>query len=150
MAHAEIEEVWPREGRVRLDGSLIDAAPGGRLLELRCTAPPSRSLLHRAAARVLRGPRLRRFPAVVEGTLFSTTFPVSAFARPRPWPEWEMYLVPLAAGSPAAELRLGRHLDDVPKKAEVYVYPAQKARGVRVKPVFTDGDHLALRCRRAR
>jgi glycosyltransferase involved in cell wall biosynthesis len=62
---------------------------------------------------------------------------------------WDLYLRVDGVG----DLRVGRHLDDIPKKKDVLVYPAtaigQGARRRRLQPYYTDHNNLSIRSKPA-
>jgi hypothetical protein len=140
MAHAEIAQVWPRDGRLRLVGHLHGErpAPGG-------AADDWRLLL------VLRGDeekRRLRYPAPLDGEDFDVSLPVADLVSDGlPVPaQWDLYL----AGKGAKKLRLARLLDDIKSKKKIMVFPAQPvsapAGKALVKPYYTVHDNLSVEC----
>ncbi|SNT56899.1 hypothetical protein SAMN05443665_104616 [Actinomadura meyerae] len=169
MAHAEISEVWPRDGRILIKGEVVEppsAAQGARW-RLRLASRPQRDaarpslgrrVLAKARAKVTRkapsapSPSVLTLPAATDGGGFEVEIPLSVFA-PRDAPPkqlWDLYLVTVA-DERDVRLRLGRHLDDMPGKKHIVTFPQQTVEGsakVAVRPYYTDGDHLAIRCAR--
>jgi hypothetical protein len=136
-AHAEIAQVWPRDGRLRLVGRLHGHEPGpaeaaGWALEL--------------VVRDADEPRLR-YPAPLAEGRFDASLPVGDLTPAGlPMPAtWDIYL---ASGS--ARLRAGRLLDDISGKKKIMIFPAQPVRAagrtVLVKPYYTINDYLAIEC----
>lgn len=161
MKRAEVREVWPRGGRIRIVGHVV----GGEHDEhgrwaLVLTARPERGkpLMRRLATRIVRGPAVRTYDTeVIDGT-FEATFPVQALVA---FPRWELYL-----RSADLRLPLGRHRDDVRNAKDVFVFPGQVARptlrmallrprpglslrdrftrGIRIKPQYTSDNRLII------
>ncbi|NGO13742.1 sulfotransferase [Streptomyces sp. HC44] len=142
-AHAEIDKVWTRDGRIRITGALHGES-----------APPDvrwRLLL------VPRGDKKRRliYPATLDGTRFDASFPVSDLARddvsePSKPSQWDIHLV-TDTDDGEVRLRAGRHLDDLKDKKRTLVFPAQRAlldggHAVLVKPYYTVKDNLSVEC----
>ncbi|MFW6689788.1 sulfotransferase family protein [Streptomyces sp. MAR4 CNX-425] len=136
--HAEIAEVWPRDGAVRLTGSLhgvADAAGDG---------PWSLLLVRRDQE-----DQQLRYPAELADGAFDVTVPVADLAPDglTPPAQWDIHL---AAGTGGAEVRLraGRHLDGITGKKNIMVFPGQPARvdgaDVEVKPYYTVKDNLSV------
>jgi hypothetical protein len=149
MAHAEIAQVWPRDGRLRLTGRLHKASPG----------MPGKDDWRLVLE--LRGEEERRlgYPATLEGTLFDVSLPVADLvADDLPVPaQWDLYLTGDREGGAAADpptttrkLRLARLLDDIKGKKKIMVFPAQpvaaSSRTVLVKPYYTTHDNLSVEC----
>ncbi|MFG2028937.1 hypothetical protein [Streptomyces sp. NPDC048825] len=132
--HAEVEEVWPRDGRVRLVGRIHGRAAGG--------TDGWRMVL------VLRGTDRRlRYPARVKGDRFESELPVSDLAdrdaeADGEVEEWDIHLT-----DGEAELRVGRQLDDIRGKKKIMVFPEQRLSGWSVRPYYTVKDNLSLECR---
>ncbi|WP_199850550.1 sulfotransferase family protein [Streptomyces sp. CMB-StM0423] len=135
--HAEIAEVWPRDGAVRLTGSLHGVTDGG--------AGPWEMLLVRRDQE----DQQLRYPAELADGGFDVTVPVADLApagltTPA---QWDIHL---AAGEGDAEVRLraGRHLDGITGKKNIMVFPGQPARidgaDVEVKPYYTIKDNLSV------
>ncbi|WP_168220630.1 hypothetical protein [Streptomyces sp. RFCAC02] len=143
--HAEIAQVWPRDGRLRLVGDLHGHRRAGGLVgRLRAPAPAGWSLLL-----ILRNDRGRpwrlRCPADLRDTRFDVSLPVTDLAPdglhvPAYWDVW------LSCGE--GRLRAGRRLDGVPDKKHVMVFPGQPVpRGrssVLVRPYYTVNDNLSV------
>lgn len=132
--HAEVEEVWPRDGRIRLVGRIhgrpAESADGWRLLL------------------VLRGTDRRlRYRACVKGDRFESELPISDLAgrdaeAGGEVEEWDIHLT-----DGEAELRVGRQLDDIRGKKKIMVFPEQRVSGWSVRPYYTVKDNLSLECR---
>ncbi|UCM86983.1 hypothetical protein [Streptomyces marincola] len=141
--HAELARVWPRDGRLRLVGSLHGhdpvagaAAPWALLLVAR-----------RAAERVL------AYPAPLAGAAFDVSLPVADLALggielPAVWDLYLSQEVTGRHGAPQGRLRVGRLLDDIEDKKKIMVFPRQPvATGdgtVLVKPYYTVKDNLSV------
>ncbi|MGP3967642.1 hypothetical protein [Streptomyces sp. 6N223] len=142
MAHAEIAQVWPRDGRLRFVGRLHGEGPAPGQAE------DWRLLL------VLRGDeekRRLRYAAPLDGEGFDVSLPVEDLvADGLPVPaQWDLYLT--GGGSrPAKKLRLARLLDDIENKKKIMVFPAQpvsaRAGKALVKPYYTVHDNLSVEC----
>ncbi|GAA2062961.1 hypothetical protein GCM10009801_06470 [Streptomyces albiaxialis] len=134
---AEVEEVWPRDGRITLRLTLVGTAAGAATLLLRTRGEAGR----REELRVAAEGSGREFTATVplERLVMGTGTGTGADGS---W-VWDLYLVPEGG----AGLRLGRHLDDVQGKKHIFRYPVQYARGTAVEPYFTVNDNLSLACR---
>ncbi|WP_432096800.1 hypothetical protein [Streptomyces sp. bgisy100] len=164
-AHAEIEEVWPRDGRIRVVGFVADP-PGGARPPVRddskvpddsrvpydSEAPHDRAVPDGTEAVLVARSRGAHGTEVRAGThlrngRFDAGLPVDALAAGCDGRKltWDLYLL---AAPGADELRLGRHLDDIRGKKKIFTYPAQTAGSVRVKPYFTVKDNLSVTCRR--
>ncbi|MFD3374538.1 MULTISPECIES: hypothetical protein [unclassified Streptomyces] len=142
--HAEIAEVWPRDGRVRLVGHIHGHPAEGEwrlLLTLRSHAEQ----------------RLD-YPAQVKGDRFEGELPVADLAAAtgtadtaeagigaRAGIEVEEWDIHLTDGE--VELRAGRRLDDIHGKKKIMVFPEQRVRGFGVRPYYTVKDNLSLECR---
>ncbi|WP_033326201.1 hypothetical protein [Streptomyces yerevanensis] len=136
--HAEVEEVWPRDGRIRLVGRIhgraAESADGWRLLL------------------VLRGTDRRlRYDARVKGDRFESELPIADLAGRDAGrdaggaagvEEWDIHLT-----DGEAELRVGRQLDDIRGKKKIMVFPEQRTGGLSVRPYYTVKDNLSLECR---
>lgn len=141
--HAEIAQVWPRDGRIRLVGALHGERPAPG------TAKDWRLLV------VLRDGDAteREYPAPLDGTDggFDVSFPVAdLIAGGLPVPAvWDLYLTGESDSGPA-RLRAGRQLDDIKGKKNIMVFPAQPVAAsgtkARVKPYYTIKDNLSVEC----
>ncbi|MEU6117134.1 hypothetical protein ABZ840_21665 [Streptomyces sp. NPDC047117] len=129
-AHAEVAEVWPRDGRVRIIGRVVGAATGAGALIARVRGAPDAAL---------------RLSAEGRETRFEVSVPLDGLAAATPEGErvWDLYLVP---DGQEEELRLGRHLDDVHGKKKIFTYPAQTSDGRRFEPYYTIQDNLSIVC----
>ncbi|MEV0225277.1 hypothetical protein [Streptomyces sp. NPDC050704] len=128
--YAEIAEVWPRDGRVRLVGHIHGRPTDGdwRLL-----------LVRRGHA----GHRLG-YPAQVKGDRFEGELPIAdlVVADAAELEEWDIHLT-----DGETELRAGRRLDDIHGKKKIMVFPEQRVHGLGVRPYYTVKDNLSLECR---
>ncbi|MZD09769.1 hypothetical protein GTW43_32510 [Streptomyces sp. SID5785] len=139
--HAEVEQVWPRDGRIRVVGRLHGTPPRpGAVWQLL------------AVRRGHGGDRIRR-RAVVRGDRFDGELTVedltlddapTAAAPPTDGDRWDLHLT-----DGAATLRVGRRLDDIRGRKAVMVYPWQPVPGTscEVRPYYTVEDNLSLECR---
>jgi hypothetical protein len=142
MAHAEIAQVWPRDGRLRFVGRLHGERPSPG------QAADWRLLL------VLRGDEDKRrlgYPAPIDGEGFDVSLPVDdlvADGLPVPG-QWDLYLTD-GESRRAKKLRLARLLDDVKGKKKIMIFPAQpvatRAGKALVKPYYTVHDNLSVEC----
>ncbi|MEV2191352.1 hypothetical protein AB0I02_10215 [Streptomyces phaeochromogenes] len=143
--HAEITEVWPRDGRVRLVGHIHGHPAEGewRLLLTRRSHAEQRL----------------DYPAQVKGDRFEGELPVADLAAATDIAEtgiragveggvgagveeWDIHLT-----DGEVELRAGRRLDDIHGKKKIMVFPEQRVRGIGVRPYYTVKDNLSLECR---
>ncbi|WP_419667592.1 hypothetical protein [Streptomyces sp. 2-1] len=139
--HAEIAEVWPRDGRVRLVGHIHGHPAEGewRLLLTRRSHAEQRL----------------DYPAQVKGDRFEGELPVADLAAATDTAEagigaeveggveeWDIHLT-----DGEVELRAGRRLDDIHGKKKIMVFPEQRVRGTGVRPYYTVKDNLSLECR---
>ncbi|OEV03871.1 hypothetical protein [Streptomyces oceani] len=136
--HAELEQVWPRDGRIRLVGRLHEHIPGE-------TAERWRLLL------VLRDQEDQRlsYDTTLDGTRFEVSFPVDDLALDGlADATWDLHLEP-GTGTPP-RLRVGRQLDDIRGKKKIMVYPAQSVTSDEdatvVRPFYTVKDNLSVEC----
>ncbi|WP_204052557.1 hypothetical protein [Microbispora siamensis] len=139
--HAEVEQVWPRDGRVLVMGRIVGAAP----------APPPGTTAILTLTNRDRPGLVLSCPATVDGDRFEAAFPVelvvSAVASRRidGRQVWDLHLT--LPGDPEP-LRLGRHLDDISDKKKVMTFPAQTGEAptgaVSVKPYYTVMQNLSL------
>ncbi|MEV4032752.1 hypothetical protein [Streptomyces umbrinus] len=141
--HAEIAEVWPRDGRVRLVGHIHGHPAEGewRLLLTRRSHAEQRL----------------DYPAQVKGDRFEGELPVADLAAATDIAETEIgagvengagveeWDIHLTDGE--VELRAGRRLDDIHGKKKIMVFPEQRVRGIGVRPYYTVKDNLSLECR---
>ncbi|WP_367045674.1 hypothetical protein [Streptomyces sp. Je 1-332] len=129
--HAEIEQVWPRDGMIRVVGRLHGAAasPQWRLL-----------LVHRGHS----GQQLAYPARVSDDERFDCELPVADLAGhdAEGAGRWDLHL-----SDGETRLRAGRRLDDIRGKKQIMVYPAQHSGAVLVRPYFTVEDNLSLECR---
>ncbi|MFJ2766787.1 hypothetical protein [Streptomyces sp. NPDC087300] len=135
---AEVMEIRPGDGQILLRMSLTgtEAEQADLVLEIRG------------------GGTELRLPARGFGTRFEVGIPLRPLAaRPgiecagipgvaREW-IWDLHLSPDAGGD---RLRLGRHFGGARGRKASYAYPPQRAEDVWVKPYFTVGENLSIRC----
>ncbi|MGX1915429.1 hypothetical protein ACWIID_42470 [Streptomyces phaeochromogenes] len=133
--HAEITEVWPRDGCVRLVGHIHGHPAEGewRLLLTRRSHAEQRL----------------NYPAQVKGDRFEGELPVADVAAATATAElgvgveeWDIHLT-----DGEVELRAGRRLDDIHGKKKIMVFPEQRVRDIGVRPYYTVKDNLSLECR---
>lgn len=143
--HAEVEEIWPRDGRILIRGTAVgDVATGEGTLILRARGHQVREI-HLPAGRDRLdgggdGGDAKRFEVAIALDELA-----AACTTHVPEQTWDLYLEP--AGYPE-ELRLGRHLDDVAGKKKIFTYPAQAVAGLWIEPYYTIKDNLSITCRR--
>ncbi|MDT0304066.1 hypothetical protein [Streptomonospora wellingtoniae] len=141
---AEVAEIWPRDGAVRIIGDLLaDAASGsGRWYLLAVLRDTDTS---------------KSYELRVEDGRFDVSVPVTEFGTAGEGParegvKWDLYCAPEDRLEESAEkwLRLGRHLDDIADKKKVMVFPAQTSAesgaGVTVRPFYTVNNNLSVEC----
>ncbi|MEV7795610.1 hypothetical protein [Streptomyces sp. NPDC087512] len=165
--HAEISRVWPRDGHIRILGTLFaggvpDDAPVDKGWTLRLTSRerpevPVLTGVERFKDRLKRKvtrtspptPRRLYFPVVSDGASFETLVPVRDLAvwDALPREHWDVHVIGMRGGKKLF-LRVGRHLDDMPGKKQIVKFPEQYEAGVAVLPYYTDGDDLSVRCAR--
>ncbi|SDR27158.1 hypothetical protein [Thermostaphylospora chromogena] len=136
--HAEVEQVWPEGGRIRvlgrlhgLDGLPRDAASGDGWQAVLLLREP-------------RGPQLV-YPVPVVDRSFELTVPIADLIVPQAPARgcWDLYL-----SHGETRLRVGRHLDDIRNKASIMVYPEQlipdDERLIHVRPRYTINENLSI------
>ncbi|MEU6680245.1 hypothetical protein [Streptomyces sp. NPDC046853] len=128
----EVEEVWPRDGQIRLCLSLAGGGGERAVLVLKARGE--------AGAEV-------RVPAGGDGVRLEARIALESLSDPCAASEqvWDLYL---DVGAGVGLLRVGRHLDDITGKKKIFVYPAQFAAGAWVEPYYTVKDNLSIACRR--
>ncbi|MEV5613991.1 hypothetical protein [Streptomyces sp. NPDC052225] len=132
---AEVEEVWPRDGRIRLVGRLhggdADTGRGWRFTLTRRSRPD----------------HVLRFDAEFEGDRFTGEWRIADLAAYDGFDRADQWDLHLTDGT--HRLRVGRRLDDIKGKKAIMVYPAQRVPGADfgVQPYFTVEDNLSLECR---
>jgi hypothetical protein len=166
-SHAEVRRVWPRDGRIRVIGTVVidgrpDDAPVDKSWRLCLTSRerpevPAPSGVKRLTDRLMRTvnptsrptPRRLYFPVVRDGEQFEAVVGVRDLAvwDALPREHWDLHLVATRKGRKLI-LRVGGHLDDMPGKKQIVKYPEQYQNGIAVLPYFTDGDDLSIRCAR--
>ncbi|MCF6525106.1 hypothetical protein [Streptomyces sp. JJ36] len=144
-AHAEIDQVWPRDGRIRLVGRVHGDVPESAGPEWRLLLVPRDDENHRL-----------RYAASVDGASFEASLPVDDLALDGlPEAVWDLYLTAGDGGDGddgggGARLRVGKHLDDITGKKKIFVYPAQSVTsdedGTVVRPFYTIQDNLSVEC----
>ncbi|WP_030381651.1 MULTISPECIES: hypothetical protein [unclassified Streptomyces] len=134
--HAEIAEVWPRDGHIRLTGRLHGPTATG-------TGTGSWELL---VVRRSRPEQRLRYPVRLTGDRFEAGLPIADLVTedPAALEEWDLHLT-----DGTAELRAGRRLDDIRGKKKIMVFPEQRIEGLSVRPYYTVKDNLSLECRTA-
>ncbi|WP_049580047.1 hypothetical protein [Streptomyces sp. SBT349] len=137
--HAELAQIWPRDGRLRLVGRLHGHDPADEKAEWELL------LVHREDPA-----RRLRYRAPLEGAAFDVACPVEDLAPERlELPAvWDLYLTRDPEADPAGALRLGRHLDDIEGKKKIMVFPPQSvvrpAGKAAVRPYYTIRDNLSV------
>jgi glycosyltransferase involved in cell wall biosynthesis len=131
---AQVEELWVRGLTMELRG--------------RSPAPPGRAEL--VARRRGEGFEFRQPLTIAEDRSFEGSFDITPLADPGGEEEtWDMYLDPPGEGVP---LRLGAHLDDLPDRRRVVVFPhavvKTRVTEVEVEPFYTYENNLSVRARR--
>ncbi|MBO2452192.1 hypothetical protein J4573_34240 [Actinomadura barringtoniae] len=153
--HAELDEVWARDGQIRFVGTLPESLRD-RSWWLRLTPREPVPLLS-GWLRVLHPVQRMRMSLslppspyeVAVGERFEAEIPITDLTLPLPVlsAEWDAHLVSGSIG-----LRLGRHCG-VPLKANAITFPWQRVAGqwpCKVRPRYTGDDHLVLESRRTR
>jgi len=153
--HAELDEVWARDGQIRFVGTLpapLRDRSWWLRLSLREPVPSSSGWL-----RMLHP--VQRIRMTIWGTptpyevtaddRFETAIPITDLSLPLPVlsAAWDAHLV-----SAGIELQLGRYCG-VPSKAKAITFPWQRVEGqwpFKVRPRYTDDDTLVLESRRTR
>ncbi|MHB9758214.1 hypothetical protein ACYBSK_27860 [Streptomyces sp. BYX5S] len=132
---AEVERVWPRDGRISVVGRLhgLTAGAGGRWQLL--------------VTRRSRTDHVLSYEAEVDGERFACAWDVADLAAYDGFggaDQWDLHLT-----DGALRLRVGRRLDDIRGKKSIYVYPEQPVPGAGfgVRPYYTVEDNLSLECR---
>ncbi|WP_328631934.1 hypothetical protein [Streptomyces sp. NBC_00356] len=134
---AEVEEVWPRDGRIGIVGRMVGMSAGAASGAWRLTVTRRSS-----AGQVL------RYDAELDGERFNCAWDVAALAAYDDGfsgaDQWDLHLT-----DGRRTLRVGRRLDDIRGKKAIYVYPRQAVPGAGfdVRPYFTVEDNLSLECR---
>ncbi|MFJ5677499.1 hypothetical protein [Streptomyces sp. NPDC093097] len=133
VPHAEAGEIWPRDGYIGVHGHCVGAEREPCTVVVRARAPQEAEL---------------RFPAEVGDGGFAVRIPLGELAAACTGAEqtWDLYV---SVPGRAAELRLGRHLDDIVGKKKIFTYPAQCAAGWWIEPFYTVKDNVSIGCRRA-
>ncbi|GAA4891339.1 hypothetical protein [Streptomonospora salina] len=143
---AEVGEVWPRDGRIRIVG------------DFHGLADPESGRWYLLSA--VRGTDIRvHHELKVEGGRFEVSVPLADFVPVDPGHspsgdgmKWDLYAVPEDRPDSDAEgrMRLGRRLDDIRDKKKVMVFPAQEVEDdgvrMRVRPVYTAREDLSIDC----
>jgi hypothetical protein len=138
MPHAEIDKVWPRDGRIRLTGHLHgrDAEGAGTSWQLLLRLRDHTEEL--------------RYDVKLDGSGFTAELPVDDLALDGlAAATWDLHLASGGAGE-EVHLRVGRHLDDIRGKKKIYVFPAQSVTSDEdatvVRPFYTVSDNLSIEC----
>lgn len=142
MGHAEVGRVWPRDGLIRVEGGWHGVKVG-------------RWQTWRADIVLRDHPDRLEYPAATGPDGFSFAVPVDELITPwlRAAPPdngqiWDVHLVRPGGGT---RLRVGRRLDDIADKRDIFVYPLQRPSmdpGLLVRPFYTPRNWLGIRCRR--
>lgn len=133
--HAEVEQVWPEEGQVRVLGFLHGLDDPGR------GGSGWQAVL---VLREPRGPELT-YPATVKGVSFELSVPITDLVAPEApgGGVWDLYL-----RSGDRRLRVGRRLDDIRDKSSIMVFPKQEIQTddgpVQVRPRYTINENLSI------
>ncbi|WP_433438475.1 hypothetical protein [Nonomuraea sp. CA-141351] len=140
--HAEIEQVWPRDGHVLVIGHIVGTTYA-------IGAPEARRAILTLTNRDRPGAVLH-CPATLDGRRFEASVGVDlvAAATTADRQIWDLHLAVPGLPDP---LRVGRHLDDIVNKKKVMTFPAQNGDAdtgaISVKPYYTDYQNLSLICR---
>jgi glycosyltransferase involved in cell wall biosynthesis len=134
--HAEVLRLWVEEAAVALEGTLPQTGA--------YSMPKARLVARRRGARTEVAA-----PAETAGRNFSARLELSELVQGGEETEvWDLYV---ERDGSRRRLRVGAHLDDVPRKKDVFVYPAQRVRqdGVEreLRPYFTVENNLSIRSR---
>ncbi|MET8690376.1 hypothetical protein ABZV77_39825 [Streptomyces sp. NPDC004732] len=132
----EVEEVWPRDGQIRLCLAVVGGGGARAVLVLKVRGEGGGEV--RLPVDGGSGSGDGWFGARIPLELLGASCDVSEQV-------WDLYL---DVGPGGGLLRLGRHLDDVVGKKKIFVYPAQLSAGVWVEPYYTVKDNLSIACRR--
>lgn len=138
---AEIAGVELAHGTLRVHGRIVGDVPA---------AADSRRA--RAAECVLRrreDGHSMRLPARLADGKFSLAIGEEQFAPPRAAETWDLWLRP---DDESADIRLGRHLDDIEDKKHAIHYPwtsAGTSEHARARPYYTTANNLSLLTRGA-
>lgn len=140
MAHAEIHQVWPRDGRIRIVGRLEGEAPG----------KDSSAWQLLLTLRDDEDQQIRYDAPVDEEGRFDTSLSVDDVALDGlPSATWDLHLTSPAA-SEEKQLRVGRHLDDIEDKKKIMIFPAQSVTSDEdatvVRPFYTVKNNLSVEC----
>ncbi|MFG2002426.1 hypothetical protein ACGFNU_25055 [Spirillospora sp. NPDC048911] len=162
-AHAEVAQVWPRDGRIRIVGEVVPAESyAGVSWRLRLSSRERRKVkpaiwkravgkMRAIAGRDSAGnPADFTIPVTSAGAGFEADIPLSALMCPGPlrWEHWDLHLVGSANGENLS-LRLGKYDDDMPGKKNIVTFPMQTVTmpfRLSIRPYFTDSDSLSIRC----
>ncbi|MFP3965735.1 hypothetical protein SMC26_25740 [Actinomadura fulvescens] len=155
--------MWPRDGRIRIVGEVVSAEPWAEApWRLRLSSRErrkARPAIWRRALGKVRGlagrdsggnPADFTIPIAMDGARFEADIPLSALMCPGPlrWEHWDLHLVASVNGE-RRSLRVGKYDDDMPGKKHIVTFPMQtmtKPFRLSIRPYFTDGDNLSIRC----
>ncbi|QBI53109.1 hypothetical protein [Streptomonospora litoralis] len=144
--HAEVAEIWPRDGAVRVVGDLhglAETASGRWYLVV---------ALRDSAVRM-------QYGMTVNGDRFDASVPAedfvpADFSLQAEGAAWDLFASPeerLESTDTDDWLRLGRHLDDVRDKKKIMVFPVQEVESdgayMSVRPFYTVNDNLSVGAR---
>ncbi|MBV2363284.1 hypothetical protein ACFPZ0_15950 [Streptomonospora nanhaiensis] len=142
---AEIAEVWPRDGRIRVVGDIHghpDPASTRWLLVLQLRDHDTRLTYDLPGAGA-------RFDAAVPLADLVPADPGTRAAAVK----WDLYLAPEDAADLGTDhwLRVGRRLDDIRGKKKIMVFPVQYVRSddgtaLAIQPFYTIKDNLSVEC----
>ncbi|MFJ6751195.1 hypothetical protein ACIQNI_23860 [Streptomyces sp. NPDC091266] len=141
--HAEAGDILVAPDGITVSGRLYGAAPAaGAQAEARARRSGAGTASAPAA------PVVVTVPLTVEGAEFRFTLPYDELAGSwqRGNEPWDLWLRPAEGARP---VRIGRLLDDVPDKKQVFSYPALPVQSpsaqVRIGPYYTLDNDLAIR-----
>jgi glycosyltransferase involved in cell wall biosynthesis len=118
--HAEARRVRVERGALVVEGELVEAgetSSGGARLVAR----------HRGDGAEV------AVPAELDGARFSARLDLGELARRGVWDLW------------LGDRRVGAHLDGLPGKKEIVVFPPHRAGGLELRPYYTVEDNLSIR-----
>ena len=160
-ARAELAQVWPRDGRLRLIGRLCGPRPAGTG-EAGETVDPGGAawdtelvllVARRAAAGAGAAAGPLRYPVTLDGREWDAWLPVADLVPERLAAPlvWDLWLVPPRAAGERPRLRVGRVLDDIRDKKTIMVFPGQRVCAgpvtAVVRPYYTIKENLSVEVR---
>jgi hypothetical protein len=139
MVHAEVDQVWPRDGRIRITGRLTDGSPQDLGADWQLLL-------------ILRDheDQQLRYAAPLEDDRFETSLAIDDLALDGlPSATWDLHLSS-GTGPGEVRVRVGKHLDDIPNKKKIMIFPAQTVTSDEdatvVRPFYTVKDNLSVEC----